>query len=119
MSLSIKDPEADRLARTLAQRTWESITQAVITALRGRLARERRKDEPIESLAEEVMDIAEETGWHRTKLLAGTAASSSSKRTVVVRAFGSARAYELLSAGCADTLQMVLLASTSCIARSC
>jgi antitoxin VapB len=57
MPLSIKDPEADQLARTLAQRTGESITQAVIIALRERLAREQRKDETIETLVEEVMDI--------------------------------------------------------------
>jgi len=31
MSLSIKDPEADQLARNLAQKTGETITQAVIT----------------------------------------------------------------------------------------
>jgi antitoxin VapB len=57
MPLSIKDPEADKLARNLAQRTGESITQTVITALRERLAREQRKDEAIDSLVEEIMDI--------------------------------------------------------------
>lgn len=40
MALSIKDPEADRLARELAERTGETLTQAVVTALRERLARE-------------------------------------------------------------------------------
>jgi antitoxin VapB len=58
MPLSIKDPEADQLARSLAQRTGESITQAVITALRERLAREQRKNEAVDMLVEEVMDIA-------------------------------------------------------------
>ena len=57
MPLSIKDPEADELARRLARRTGETITQAVIAALRERLAREERKDEAIENLVEEVMDI--------------------------------------------------------------
>jgi antitoxin VapB len=57
MPLSIKDPEADQLARNLAQRTGETITQAVITALRERLAREQRKDETVENLVEEIMDI--------------------------------------------------------------
>ena len=57
MPLSIKDPEADKLARDLAHRTGESLTQAVITALRERMVREQRKDEAIESLVEEVMDI--------------------------------------------------------------
>lgn len=40
MALSIKHPEADRLARQLAERTGETITQAVVSALRERLARE-------------------------------------------------------------------------------
>lgn len=40
MALSIKDPEADRLARELAARTGESLTQAIVVALRERLARE-------------------------------------------------------------------------------
>jgi antitoxin VapB len=57
MSLSIKDPEADRLARAVAQRTGETLTQAVINALRERLAREQRKEQAIESLVEDVMEI--------------------------------------------------------------
>jgi len=57
MELSIKDPEADRLARALAQRTGETLTQAVINALRERLAREQRKDQAVESLVEDVMEI--------------------------------------------------------------
>ena len=40
MALSIKHPEADRLARELASRTGESLTEAVIQALRERLMRE-------------------------------------------------------------------------------
>lgn len=43
MALSIKDPEADRLARELAAETGETLTQALIVALRERLARQRRK----------------------------------------------------------------------------
>ena len=39
MALSLKDPEADRLAREVAARTGETLTRAVITALRERLAR--------------------------------------------------------------------------------
>jgi antitoxin VapB len=38
MPLSIKHPEADRLARIVAERTGESITEAVLTALRERLS---------------------------------------------------------------------------------
>ena len=41
MALSIKNPEADRLARELADATGETLTEAVIRALRERLRRER------------------------------------------------------------------------------
>ena len=55
--LSIKDPEADRLARALSRRTGETLTQAVVTALRERLAREeQRADE--DEMVEEVLEIA-------------------------------------------------------------
>jgi antitoxin VapB len=43
MALSIKTDEADRLARTLARLTGESMTEAVTAALRERLARERAR----------------------------------------------------------------------------
>lgn len=46
MALSIKHPEADRLARELAARTGESITEAVLIALRERLARKRGQARP-------------------------------------------------------------------------
>jgi antitoxin VapB len=39
LALSIKHLEADRLARELAAQTGESITNAVVAALRERLAR--------------------------------------------------------------------------------
>jgi len=57
MPLSIKDPNADRLARALAQRTGETLADAVINALRERLEREERKERAIESLVEDVMEI--------------------------------------------------------------
>ncbi len=41
MALSIKHPEADRLARELAAATGESLTDAIINALKERLRRER------------------------------------------------------------------------------
>lgn len=49
MALSIKDPEADRLARELAARTGETLTEAIVVALRERLAREtgRRRAVPL------------------------------------------------------------------------
>jgi antitoxin VapB len=40
VALSIKHPEADRLARELAARTGETLTDAVVIALRERLARQ-------------------------------------------------------------------------------
>ncbi|MCR4374578.1 MAG: type II toxin-antitoxin system VapB family antitoxin [Acidobacteria bacterium] len=42
MALSIKHDDADRLARALARETGETLTEAVITALRERLGRVRR-----------------------------------------------------------------------------
>ena len=46
MALSIKNPEADQLARELAAETGESLTDAVLAALRERLDRERRGRRP-------------------------------------------------------------------------
>ena len=43
MALSIKSDEADRLARQLAAETEESLTEAVVTALRERLERVRAR----------------------------------------------------------------------------
>ena len=56
MALNIKHPEADRLARELAARTGETITQAVLNALRERLKREGAKS-PL-SLKDEIMEIS-------------------------------------------------------------
>ena len=56
MALNIKNPEADRLARELAARTGETITQTVITALRERLERQGAKS-PL-SLKDEIMAIS-------------------------------------------------------------
>lgn len=57
MPLSIKDPEADRLARVLAALTGETLTQAVISALRERLARQERQTTLDTELLEEVLEI--------------------------------------------------------------
>ena len=43
MVLSIKNAQADQLARELADLTGESITEAVVTSLETRLAIERRR----------------------------------------------------------------------------
>ena len=42
MALSIKHDEADRLARALARATGETLTEAVVVALRERLDRVRQ-----------------------------------------------------------------------------
>lgn len=55
MALNIKDAEADSLARKLAERTGESLTEAVLNALRERLAR-TEKTRP-DSLARELATI--------------------------------------------------------------
>jgi antitoxin VapB len=43
MALNIKSPEADKLARELARRRQQSITEAVIAALRAELDRESQR----------------------------------------------------------------------------
>jgi antitoxin VapB len=57
MSLNIKNEEADRLARELADLTGESVTAAVTEALRERLARERRQRHR-KATSEELLEIA-------------------------------------------------------------
>lgn len=56
MALSIKDPEADRLARELAARTGETLTEAIVVALRERLARETGRTRAV-PLSEELAAI--------------------------------------------------------------
>jgi antitoxin VapB len=56
VALSIKDPEADRLARELAARTGETLTEAVVVALRERLARQTGRDRAV-PLREELAAI--------------------------------------------------------------
>jgi antitoxin VapB len=56
MALSIKDPEADRLARELAARTGETLTEAIVVALRERLARQTGRSRTI-PLSEELAAI--------------------------------------------------------------
>ena len=47
MALSIKNPEADRLARELADLTGEGLTEAIIKALEERLRRQRGTVYPV------------------------------------------------------------------------
>ena len=46
MALSIKHPDADKLARELARRQGRSITEAVIWALESELQREKKRIRP-------------------------------------------------------------------------
>ncbi len=59
MTLNIRNLEAERLARELAARTGETITEAVINALRDRLERECGKA-PLD-LKDEIMAISRRT----------------------------------------------------------
>ncbi len=45
MALSLKNPKTEELARKLARRTGESITEAVTTALQERLGRLERPEQ--------------------------------------------------------------------------
>ena len=58
MALSVKDPEADRLAREVVARTGETLTTAVIVALRERLARLRGRSRR-RRLRDELREIAQ------------------------------------------------------------
>jgi antitoxin VapB len=62
MSLSIKDPEAHRLAQAISHVTGESMTRVVIEALRERFAKiERRKGR---ASIEELLAIADRAAAH-------------------------------------------------------
>lgn len=58
MVLSIKNNEADRLARELAALTGESMTDAIIRALREQIDRERSRRGP--GVYEKLMQLAAE-----------------------------------------------------------
>ena len=58
MALNIRNQEAERLAGELSKQTGETKTEAVIKALRDRLARTRRERSP-RRLADELEEIAE------------------------------------------------------------
>lgn len=57
MALSIKDPQADKLARELAHLTGESLTEAIIHSLEERLFRKRRTQTDIKEQAYEIEKI--------------------------------------------------------------
>jgi len=58
VALNIKDPEADRLARQVAEMTGETITGAVVTALKEKLAREQRRQSDTEVFVDDVLRVA-------------------------------------------------------------
>lgn len=58
MALNIKNPEADELARALADRTGLTITNAVIRALREQLRRETGRSRS-RSLKEDLLAISD------------------------------------------------------------
>jgi antitoxin VapB len=62
MALSIKNPDADRLARELAEATGETLTEAVMNALQERLERAQQQRstgvaQRLRRLATEVREI--------------------------------------------------------------
>ena len=62
--LNIKDPQVYRLARELARRTGESMTEAVRKSLHDRLAREQRR-EPDAALMEKLQAISDRCASRR------------------------------------------------------
>lgn len=60
MTLSIQNPEADRLAHTLADMRGVSLDDAVLDALKVRISQEeRRKKEDIETKRQSIKQIQE------------------------------------------------------------
>lgn len=60
MSLNIKNEDAHKLARELAELTGESMTQAVTEALRERLERLRRRKQQKGDRKAALLDLADE-----------------------------------------------------------
>jgi antitoxin VapB len=60
MTITINHPEAEELARELTSYTGETLTQAVLNALRERLEREKGKQSQPTSLKEELLRIGQE-----------------------------------------------------------
>lgn len=58
MPLSLKNPEAERLAREVASRTGETLTTAIVVALRERLTRLRHRPTK-RRLRDELREISE------------------------------------------------------------
>ena len=58
MALSVKNEEADRLARDLAKMTGESLTEAVVVALRERLDRERTRRDLVRRVTRLAVEVS-------------------------------------------------------------
>ncbi len=64
MSLNIKNPEAHVLAKRLAEKMGETLTEAVVRSLRERLERLEQKPDFDEALYEKFKAIATDTRKH-------------------------------------------------------
>ena len=62
MNLSIKDPEAHRLAQAISHATGESMTRVVTQALRERLAKVEKRN--ARASVEELLTIADRAAAH-------------------------------------------------------
>jgi antitoxin VapB len=60
MATKVDYPEVNKLTRKLVEYTGETVTQAIITALRERLEREKEKKRPTRSLCNEILRIGRE-----------------------------------------------------------
>ncbi|MFP4031589.1 MAG: type II toxin-antitoxin system VapB family antitoxin [Desulfococcaceae bacterium] len=59
MALQFTDPKAEELARELATITGETISEAVLNALRERIGRIRKSRDTSEELLADIMEISE------------------------------------------------------------
>ncbi|MFN8694010.1 MAG: type II toxin-antitoxin system VapB family antitoxin [Holosporales bacterium] len=58
MVLSIKDPEADRLARLLSERSGASLTEVILSALREQAMRLDKKPDAAHDLADAIQEVS-------------------------------------------------------------
>ncbi len=60
MALKVKRPEVDRLAEELAYTTGETVSEAIVIALRERLDREKKRQKQTEQLVQKLLRIGQE-----------------------------------------------------------
>ena len=68
MSLNIKNPEAHALAKELAELTGESMTEAILVALKERLARELNTPERVAARSEAIMAVGRDVAARRSRV---------------------------------------------------